>query len=98
RPDDRSCSPLLRLYRPIKEGDVGAWTALGVSVEEMICADVVLVDGALHETHAERLSIETMILANSRGNGREVVNAEQFHGRLSIVRARNMGDSPRASS
>jgi hypothetical protein len=45
----------------------------------MIGADVVLVDGLLHQPHAECAGIEGHIAGGIGGNGGEVVNAGELH-------------------
>jgi len=44
--------------RKIEEGEVGAGIGLAVGVEQMVGADVVLVDGLLDQPHAEQSGIE----------------------------------------
>jgi len=38
--------------RKIDEGEIGAGTTFAVGVEQVVCADVILVDGLLHQPHA----------------------------------------------
>ena len=42
----------------IKEGEIGAGRRFPVGIEEVIGADIVLVDGLLDQAHAERAGIE----------------------------------------
>ena len=48
--------------------------ALRVGVEEVIGADVVLVHAPLDETHAQRLGIEVVVLANLRRDRRHMMD------------------------
>ena len=60
---DRVGSAPLGRGRKIEEGEVGAGIGLAVGVEQMIGADVVLVDGLLDQPHAEQAGIKRQILA-----------------------------------
>ena len=51
-----------RQLRPRKEGQVRARVPLGVGVEEVIGAGVVLVDALLHQPHAEHAGVEVQVL------------------------------------
>ena len=64
--DDASRSAAFRRHRPIEERQVAARSAFRVGVEQMIRAHIVLIDGASHQSHAERLSIETVIVFDRR--------------------------------
>ena len=65
--------------RKIEEGEVGAGVGLAVGVEQMVGADVVLVDGLLDQPHAEQAGVEGQILARLRGDRGQVVNSGQLH-------------------
>ena len=69
----------LRRHRPVEEREIGAGAALRVGVEQVIRAHVVLIDRALHETHAERLRVEEMVVANLRRDRGQMMNAEKIH-------------------
>ena len=56
-----------------EEREVGARSAFGVSVEQVIGPDVVLVDAALDEPHAENASIEVEILLRRSGDSGDVM-------------------------
>ena len=62
-----------RHLRPGKEGEVGAWPALGVGIEEVVGAGIVLVDAFLDQLHAENPGVEIEILLRRSGNRRDVV-------------------------
>ena len=47
-----------RRDRPVEEGQVGAGRRHAVGVEQVVGADVVLVDGLLHQPHAQRVGVE----------------------------------------
>ena len=49
--------------------------ALGVGVEEVIGARVVLVDALLHEAHAEHAGVEVEVLLRRAGDGGDVVKS-----------------------
>ena len=69
----------LRRGRKIEERKIGAGIGLRVGVEQVIGADVVLVDGLLDQPHAEQAGIKRQILARFRGNCSQVVNSRQLH-------------------
>ena len=77
--DDAAGAAALARRRPVEEGQVGARTALRIRIEEVIRADIVLIDGALHQPHAEGLGVEAAVVADFRGNRGQVVDAEQLH-------------------
>ncbi len=58
----------------IEEGEIGAGTGVSVGIEQMIGADVVLVDGLLDQPHAEQPGIERQIFARPGGNRGQMVN------------------------
>jgi hypothetical protein len=47
----------------IEEGKVCAGIGFAVGIEQMVCTDVILVDGLLHQPHAQQAGIERKILA-----------------------------------
>ena len=49
--------------------------ALGVRVEEVIRAGIVLVDAALDEPHPEDSGVKVEVLLRRTGDGRDVVQA-----------------------
>jgi hypothetical protein len=59
----------------IEEGEIGAGAGLGVGVEQMIGADVVLVDGLLDQPHPQQPAVERQIVARLRGNRGQMVNS-----------------------
>jgi hypothetical protein len=77
--DDAARSPALARDRPVKECEVRAWAPFPIRVEEVIGADVILVYRPLHQSHAERLGIEAMVLPDCGGNRRQMVNARELH-------------------
>src|SRR5690606_19847476 len=72
--------------RPVKEGDVAAGRGHAVAIEEVIGADVVLVDRLLDQAHAQRLSIEGEIRASAYGDGGQMMTAgkHRMHSRFSL--------------
>ena len=68
--------------RKIEEGQVGAGIGLAVGVEQMIGADVVLVDGLLDQPHAEHAGIKRQIVARFGRNRGQMVNPRQLHGMI----------------
>ena len=79
RAHDAARAAPLAADRPVEKGQVGARRRETVGVEQMVGADIVLVDGLLDETHAERLRIEAVVLRCLRGNGREMMDAGEMH-------------------
>jgi hypothetical protein len=69
----------LRRRRKIEESEVGAGIGLSVGVEQMVGADVVLVDGLLDQPHAEQAGIKRQILARFGRNRGQMVNPRQQH-------------------
>ncbi len=65
--------------RKIEEGEIGAGIGLSVGVEQMIGADVVLVDGLLDQPHAEQAGIKGQIFARFCRNRGQMVNPRQLH-------------------
>lgn len=72
--------------RPIKEGKVAPGRAFPIGVEKMIGADIVLVDRALHQPHAEHTGVEAVIAGCVGGNRRQMVDAAELGRRLFPVR------------
>ena len=60
---------------PIEECEVVAGAGNAVGVKQMVGADIVLIDGAFDQTHAERLGVKGVVLLDFGGHRREVVNA-----------------------
>ena len=77
--DDAAGAVAFARHRPVEEREIGSGAALGVGIEQMISAYIVLVDRTLDQTHAERLGVEAMILFDRRRNRGEVMNTGQFH-------------------
>jgi hypothetical protein len=75
-------APPLALHGPVEEGDVRAGGRLRVRIEQMIGADIVLIDRLLHEAQTQRLGVEGMIAARVCGDGGQMVNSGQLHGAL----------------
>ena len=73
-------APLAR-HLPVEECQVRPRRPDGVGVEQVVRADVVLIDAALHQAHAQRLGVEAVVPADVGGNRREVMNAGEIHGR-----------------
>ena len=65
--------------RKIEEREVGAGIGFAVGIEQMIGADVVLVDGLLDQPHAEQAGVESEIFARFRRYRRQMVNPGQLH-------------------
>src|SRR5262249_46291888 len=61
--------------RPREERHIGAGVTLGVGIEEMIGARVVLIDTLLDEPHAEYTCVEVQVLLGRAGNRRNVMKA-----------------------
>ena len=59
---------------PWKEGQVRTGMPYRIGVEEMIRARIVLVDGLLHQPHAENAGIEIDVLLCVAGDGGDVVD------------------------
>jgi hypothetical protein len=65
--------------RKIEERQIGAGIGLSVGVEQMIGADIVLIDGLLDQPHAEQAGIKGQILARFRGYRGQMMNPGQLH-------------------
>ena len=57
---------LLRGRREIEEGQIRAGIGLAVRIEQVVGADIILVDGLLHQPHAEQAGVKRQIVAWSR--------------------------------
>jgi hypothetical protein len=70
-------APSLFLWHmwPIKECEIIARAGNAVGVKQMIGADIVLIDRAFDQTHAECLGVKGVVLLDFGGHRREVVNA-----------------------
>ncbi len=78
--DDAARAAALAWHGPVEKCQVGSGATLGVGIEQMVGAHVVLIDGAFDQPHAERLRVEAVILLNRRRNRGEVMNTGEFHG------------------
>ena len=78
-PRHRARTAHLALHRPVEESDVGAGTGLRVGIEQVVGADVVLVDGLLHQAQPHGLGVEFVIAARIRRHGRQMMNSGQLH-------------------
>ena len=75
-------APRRRHLGPGEEGEVGPRAALGVGVEEVVGAGVVLVDALLDQPHAEHAGVEVEVLLRRTGDGGDVVQAARASGLL----------------
>ena len=64
RARDAARAAAFRLDRPIEERQVRPRRALRIGIEQVVGADVVLIDRALDKPHAENLGVEASVLAN----------------------------------
>ena len=76
---DRMRAAPLRRRRPVEEGDVGAGRREAVGVEQMIGADVVLVDGLLDQPHAEHALVEAAVAGRVGRNRGQMMDAFELH-------------------
>ena len=53
-----------------------------VGIEQVIGADVVLVDGLLHQPHAERAGVEAHVARRIGGDRGQMMDAGELHGVL----------------
>ena len=72
---DRIAAAPLGGGRKIEEGQVGAGIGFAVGVEQVVGADVVLVDGLLDQPHAQNTPITRQILARFGRNRGEVMDS-----------------------
>jgi hypothetical protein len=63
----------------IEEGDVRSGRRQPICVEEVIGADIVLVDGLLDETHTEIARIERTVPACVGGDGCQMMDSGELH-------------------
>ena len=85
--DDRMRAASFARDRPVEEGEIGAGSRFPVGIEEMIGADIVLIDRLFHEPHAEHAGIEGVVARRIGRDGGEMVNAFELHGSLFPGRA-----------
>ena len=81
RPRDAARAAPFAGHLPVEEGHVGAGRPHGVGVEEVVRADVVLIDAPLHEPHPEDARVEAVVVADRRRDGGEMMDAGELHGR-----------------
>ena len=82
-------------HGPVEEGKIGTRRRLPIGIEEVIGADIVLIDRLLHEPHAEHARVEGVVRRRVGRDRREVMNPFELHGSPS---ARNdIVGSPRPS-
>src|SRR5947209_15685713 len=80
-----------RHLRPGKKREVGAGMTVGVGVEKMISAGIVLVHTPLHQSHAENTCVKIQVLLRRSGDGGDVMEpVDRVH------RANNRAGSVRA--
>jgi hypothetical protein len=79
----------LRGSRKIEEGEVGAGIGLAVGVEQMVGADIVLVDSLLDQPHPEQTGVECQIVAGPCRNRGQVMNPRQLHRIILWIAAEN---------
>ena len=72
---DRIGSALLGGGREIEEGEIGAGIGFAVGVEQVIGADVVLVDGLFHQPHAEQAGVKGHIVPRLRRDRGQMMNS-----------------------
>ena len=61
--------------RPVKKSHFGAGAAIGISVEEMVRRDIILVDGLLDESQPKRLRIKGKVALCIGCNGGNMVQS-----------------------
>ena len=64
--------------RPREKSQIGSGVALGVGVEQMISARVVLIDALLYETHPEDAGVEIKVFLRRAGDGSDVMETGDF--------------------
>ena len=72
---DRIGAALLPGGREIEEGEIGAGIGFAVGVEQVIGGDVVLVDGLLHQPHAQQAGVEGQIVPRLRRDRGQMMNS-----------------------
>ena len=72
---DRIGSAPLGGGREIEEGEIGAGIGFAVGVEQVIGADVVLVDGLLDQPHAEQAGVKGQIVPRLRRDRGQMMNS-----------------------
>ena len=75
RARDRIGSAPLGGGREIEEGEIGAGIGFAVGIEQVIGADVVLVDGLLDQPHAEQAGVKGHIVPRLRRDRGQMMNS-----------------------
>ena len=70
---------LLGRGRKIEERQIGPRIGFAVGVEQVVCANVILIDGLLHQTHAQQAGVERQIFARFGRNRRQMMDSRQLH-------------------
>ena len=60
--------------RKIEKSQIGAGIGFSICVEQVVGADVILVDGFLDQPHTQQVCIKGQIFARFCGDGGQVVN------------------------
>src|SRR5204863_4593204 len=79
-----------REVRPWEKRQVRSGMTLGVRIEQMVRAGIVLVDAALDEPHAEHAGVEIEILLRRSGNRGDVMKTVDFFHRLAGPHPRSL--------
>ena len=79
-------APPARDPRVLEEGDVRAWVAGLVGVEQVIDGGVVLVDRLLHQPQPEDAGVEVDVALRVGGDRCDVVDAFELHRCSSVCR------------
>jgi hypothetical protein len=72
---DRIGAAPLGRRREIEEGEIGAGIGFAVGIEQMIGADVVLVDGLLDQPHAQQAGVKRQIVPRLRRDRGQMMNS-----------------------
>src|SRR6185295_10174012 len=75
RARDRIGSAPLGGGREIEEGEIGAGIGFAVGIEQVIGADVVLVDGLIDQPHAKQAGVEGQIVPGFRRDRGQMMNS-----------------------
>jgi len=71
--------------RPIEEGEVGARAGEAISVEQVVGADIILVDRLLHQPHAEDAGVEIVVARRIGRDRGQVMDSVKLHHSNSFV-------------
>lgn len=70
--------PTRRQISPGEKSEIRSGVSVGVGIEEVVGAGIILIHAFLHQTHAEDSGVEIEILLRRAGDGGDVMKAADW--------------------